>query len=93
MILQLQQQELNKVLAAFDAVVKVDGNVYAKGSMTFTTVDARIYMERRNKVMGKIAVLFSGQGAQYVGMGKDFTIQILMQRNYMIWGSRSPGNS
>ena len=28
-------------------------------------------MERRNKVMGKIAVLFSGQGAQYVGMGKD----------------------
>ena len=24
-------------------------------------------MERRNKVMGKIAVLFSGQGAQYVG--------------------------
>ena len=28
-------------------------------------------MEWRNKVMGKIAVLFSGQGAQYVGMGKD----------------------
>ena len=24
-------------------------------------------MEQRNKVMGKIAVLFSGQGAQYVG--------------------------
>ena len=58
---------INKVLAVFDAVVKVDDNVYAKGSMTFT----RIYMERRNKVMGKIAVLFSGQGAQYVGMGKD----------------------
>ena len=26
-------------------------------------------MERRNKVMGKIAVLFSGQGAQYVRLG------------------------
>ena len=32
---------INKVLAAFDAVVKVDGNVYAKGSMTFTTVDRK----------------------------------------------------
>ena len=30
-----------KVLASFDAVVKVDGNVYAKGSMTFTTVDRK----------------------------------------------------
>ena len=26
------------VLTSFDAVVKVDGKVYAKGSMTFTTV-------------------------------------------------------
>ena len=32
---------INKVLAVFDAVVKVDGNVYAKGSMTFTTVDRK----------------------------------------------------
>ena len=32
---------INKVLASFDAVVKVDGNVYAKGSMTFTTVDRK----------------------------------------------------
>ena len=32
---------VNKVLASFDAVVKVDGNVYAKGSMTFTTVDRK----------------------------------------------------
>ena len=37
---------INKVLASFDAVVKVDGNVYAKGSMTFTTVDRKdIYGE------------------------------------------------
>ena len=32
---------INKILAVFDAVVKVDGNVYAKGSMTFTTVDRK----------------------------------------------------
>ena len=41
MILQLQLQESTRFSQSFDAVVKVDGNVYAKGSMTFTTVDRK----------------------------------------------------
>jgi len=41
--------------------------------------------------MGKIAFMFPGQGAQYVGMGKDFYDQITVSKNAFITASKVVG--
>ena len=38
--------KINKLLAIFDAVVKVDGQIFAKGSMTFTSIDRNSIYQR-----------------------------------------------
>jgi len=41
--------------------------------------------------MGKIAFMFPGQGAQYIGMGKDFYEQITVSKNAFITASKVVG--
>ena len=41
--------------------------------------------------MGKIAFMFPGQGAQYVGMGKDFYDQITVSKNAFLTASKVVG--
>lgn len=42
-------------------------------------------------IMGKIAFIFPGQGAQYVGMGKDFFLQIPVCREMFKLASKAAG--
>ena len=42
--------------------------------------------------MGKTAFMFPGQGAQYVGMGKDFYDQIAISRNAFLTASKVVGS-
>lgn len=44
-----------------------------------------------NTIMGKIAFMFPGQGAQYVGMGKDFYEQIPVCREMFELAGRASG--
>ena len=41
--------------------------------------------------MGKIAFMFPGQGAQYIGMGKDFYDQITVSKNAFVTASKVVG--